>query len=181
MDYKKLSQRTFSAGVLAFIVTITAYSLPAAAQPNGSEILQRIDEAMTSESKIVVSKMVIHGRRSSRTMEVKSWIKGEDQSFSEYLAPAREAGTKMLKLDDQLWTYSPQTDRTIRISGHMLRQSVMGSDMSYEDMMEDPKLENLYTAEVAGEETLLDRPCWIVELTAKKNGYRLLFAQGVGG
>jgi hypothetical protein len=36
----------------------------------------------------------------------------------------------MLKLGDQLWTFSPSTDRTIQIAGHMLRQSVMGSDMS---------------------------------------------------
>ena len=49
-------------------------------------------------------------------------------------------------LDDQLWTYSPQTDHTIRISGHMLRQSVMGSDMSYEDMMEDSELATAYEA-----------------------------------
>ncbi len=73
----------------------------------------------------------------------------------------------MLKLEDQLWTYIPSTDRTIKISGHMLRQSVMGLDLSYEDMMEDPELLNLYNANVIGEEIFLDRPCWILELTAK--------------
>ena len=122
---------------------------------------------MTSDTKIMTAKMIIHGKRSTRTITSKSYIAGREKAFTEYLAPAREAGTKMLKLDDQLWTYSPHTDRTIRISGHMLRQSVMGSDLSYEDMMEDPKLENLYTAEVVGEETLLQRPCWVVELVAK--------------
>jgi negative regulator of sigma E activity len=49
----------------------------------------------------------------------------------------------------------------------MLRQSVMGSDMSYEDLMEDPKLVNLYDAKVSGEETLIERPCWVIQLTAK--------------
>ncbi|MBN1482245.1 outer membrane lipoprotein-sorting protein [candidate division KSB1 bacterium] len=137
------------------------------AQPSGEEILQRVDANMTSDSKILTSKMIIHGRRASRTIESKSYIEGTNKSFTEYLSPPREAGTKMLKLADQLWTYSPQTDRTILISGHMLRQSVMGSDLSYEDMMEDPKLVNLYDAERVGEETLVDRPCWIVGLTAK--------------
>jgi outer membrane lipoprotein-sorting protein len=74
----------------------------------------------------------------------------------------------MLKLGDQLWTYSPDTDRTISISGHMLRQSVMGSDLSYEDMMEDRELRKIYAAKVAGEETILERPCWVLELTAKE-------------
>ncbi len=137
-------------------------------QPGGDEILKRVDDNMSSTTKIITSKMIIHGRRSSRTLEAKSYIQGTDKSFTEYLAPAREKGTKMLKLGDQLWTYSPQTDRTIRISGHMLRQSVMGSDLSYEDMMEDPKLARLYTAVVIGEETILDRLCWVLQLTAKK-------------
>lgn len=56
----------------------------------------------------------------------------------------------------------------ILISGHMLRQSVMGSDLSYEDMMEDPHLPNLYTAKVSSEETVRGRPCWILDLAAKK-------------
>ena len=74
----------------------------------------------------------------------------------------------MLKLGDELWTYTPSTDRIIKISGHMLRQSVMGSDLSYEDMMEDPVLGNIYEAAVVGEETVLERPCWVLELTATK-------------
>ncbi len=74
----------------------------------------------------------------------------------------------MLKLGDQLWTYSPQTDRTILISGHMLRQSVMGSDLSYEDMMEDPFLQNTYNAEIVGSDTISNRSVWILELKAKK-------------
>jgi outer membrane lipoprotein-sorting protein len=139
------------------------------AQPSGDEILRKIDENMTSNTRIATSKMVIHGRRNSRTIVAKSYLQGEKKSFTEYLAPAREKGTKMLKLDEQLWTYSPQTDRTIRISGHMLRQSVMGSDLSYEDMLEDQKLQNLYEANVAGEESVLERPCWILDLTAKKS------------
>ena len=73
----------------------------------------------------------------------------------------------MLKIEDQLWTYSPSTDRTIMIAGHMLRQSVMGSDLSYEDLMEDPKLQNLYDATVVEEVTYQERLCWVLELTAK--------------
>ena len=43
----------------------------------------------------------------------------------------------------------------------------MGSDLSYEDMMEDRKLTDVYTAKVVGEEKLGDRATWILELTAK--------------
>jgi len=110
--------------------------------------------------------MIIHSRRGSRTIVSQSWVKGTEKSFTEYLAPAREKGIKMLRIGDQLWMYSPQTDRTIRIAGHMLRQSIMGSDLSYEDFMEDPCLSKMYNATIIKEENFLNRPCWVLDLTA---------------
>jgi len=137
-----------------------------AQNPSAREIIEKVDKNMSADGRIFTSKMVIHNRRNTRTIESKSWNIGEKKSYSEYLSPPREQGTKMLKLDDQLWIYSPSTDRIIQISGHMLRQSVMGSDLSYEDMMEDPHLLNHYTGKVEGEEKLGDRLCWIIALTA---------------
>lgn len=130
------------------------------------EILDRVDRNMSSENRIFESAMIIHGRRTSRTITSISYSVGDKKSFTEYLSPAREQGTKMLKLEDQLWIYSPSTDRTIQISGHMLRQSVMGSDLSYEDMMEDRKLTDVYDAEIVGSEDIDGRPVWILELKA---------------
>ena len=130
-------------------------------------ILKKVDENIGSDNKISISEMVIHGRRGSRRVKSQSWIQGRSQSFTEYLDPPREKGTKMLKLGDQIWTYTPASDRIILISGHMLRQSVMGSDLSYEDMMEDPMLSNLYSAVFTGEEEYQNRSCWILDLISK--------------
>ncbi|GBR76129.1 hypothetical protein NO2_0731 [Candidatus Termititenax persephonae] len=147
----------------------SAETREAAVPQTGAEILQRVDGNRLANGKIIVMSMTIHGRRGDRTISAKAWQRNLKDSFTEYLAPAREKGTKMLKLGDQLWTYSPDTDRTILISGHMLRQSVMGSDMSYEDMLEDPVLANNYTAEIVGAETLNGRSTWTLELTAKSD------------
>jgi len=136
-------------------------------QPDGEEILERVDNNMSSENRIFESSMTIHGRRSSRTITSVSYSVGDKKAFTEYLSPPREQGTKMLKLDDQLWIYSPATDRTIQISGHMLRQSVMGSDLSYEDMMDDRKLTDVYDASVIGKEEITGRQTWVLELMAK--------------
>ncbi|HEY9166602.1 MAG TPA: outer membrane lipoprotein-sorting protein [Candidatus Kryptonia bacterium] len=135
---------------------------------SGDEILNRVDKNMFSETKIVESRMVIHGLREMRTVESKSWQRGTDESFTEFVAPAREQGTKMLKLKDMLWEYSPSTDRTIMISGHLLRQSLMGSDLSYEDMMDDPHLPNMYSATISSEDTVTGRLCWVLDLKAIK-------------
>lgn len=148
------------------IIPIILISLTAPAQDAG-EILDRVDRNMSSENRIFESTMIIHGTRTSRTITARSYSVGDTKAFTEYLSPAREQGTKMLKLEDQLWIYSPSTDRTIQISGHMLRQSVMGSDLSYEDMMEDRKLTDVYDATVAGREEVEGRDCWILEMKAR--------------
>jgi len=135
--------------------------------PDGEELLEKIDENMSSDSRIFTSTMIIHGRRGSRNVESKTWAEGDNNSFTEYLAPAREEGTKMLKLEDLLWMYSPSTDRTIKISGHMLRQSVMGSDLSYEDMLDDKKMTESYDAKVTAEEDIQGTSCWVIDLKAK--------------
>ena len=151
--------------MLTFILLLTYFQVEAQT-PDGKEIMRRIDQNMSSENRTFTSKMIIHGIRNSRTLELRTWTRGENMSFTEFLFPVREEGTKMLKLKDQLWIYSPVSDRTIQILGHMLRQSVMGSDMSYEDLMEDNKLMNHYNAEVTGSEMIGDNDCWVLKLTA---------------
>ncbi len=136
-------------------------------QPSGEEILNRIDRNISSDTRIFEARMIIHGNRGDRTITFKTWSEGDTRSYTEYLDPPREKGTKMLKLEDHLWIYSPGTDRTIQITGFMLRQSVMGSDLSYEDMMENQKLTDEYDSKVAGSEEYSGTQCYILELTAK--------------
>lgn len=152
---------------LLTLIFLAGSLLLQAQEPTGKEILERVDKNMAAKSTISISKMVIHGARQTRTIEAKSWGMGDEKSFTEYLAPAREKGTKMLKLEDKLWIYSPGSDRTIQISGHMLKQSLMGSDLSYEDMMDNVELLEDYDAGVIGSEIVDERGCWIVELQAK--------------
>jgi outer membrane lipoprotein-sorting protein len=135
--------------------------------PDAKTILAKVDANMLSKSTITESQMVIRGRRTDRTITSVGYSEGEFKSFTEYLAPEREKGTKMLKLEDRLWIYSPSSDRTIQLSGHMLRQSVMGSDLSYEDMMEDRELLDMYNATVQREEVVDGRKTWVLELMAK--------------
>ncbi|KAF0130371.1 MAG: Uncharacterized protein FD155_1671 [Bacteroidetes bacterium] len=148
------------------LVLFLIYSTILKAQ-TAEDVLARVDANMTSTNRVLESSMTIQGKRNSRTITSKTYAAGNKQSFTEYLSPASEKGTKMLKLEKQLWVYSPTTDRTIQLSGHMLRQSVMGSDLSYEDMMDDRKLSEMYESKIIGNELLGDRKTLILELTAK--------------
>ncbi|ADR22593.1 outer membrane lipoprotein-sorting protein [Marivirga tractuosa] len=136
------------------------------AQITADQVLDKVKDNMNANSTITESKMVIRGKRNTREIVSKGYAEGNEKSFTEYLSPEREKGTKMLKLEDKLWIYNPSTDRTIQLSGHMLRQSVMGSDLSYEDMMEDRELKEIYEATIVGEEKIGDRTCYVLELNA---------------
>jgi len=153
--------KKLSITILSFVFTFQAFTQDA------KNILDKVDRNMSSKNRIIESSMTIHGKRSSRTIVSKTWSEGSEKSFSEYISPAAEKGTKMLKLEGQLWIYSPSTDRIVQISGHMLRQSVMGSDLSYEDMMDDRKLTDSYNAKLISEEKLGGRNTYLLQLTAR--------------
>lgn len=149
------------------ILIISIFVMSTVSGQDADDILRRVEKNMSSENRIFESTMIIHGSRSGRTLTARTYSVGDKKSFTEYLSPPRDQGTKMLKLENQLWIYSPSTDRIIQISGHMLRQSVMGSDLSYEDMMDDRKITEVYSSKVAGNEVVDGRNTWILELKAR--------------
>jgi outer membrane lipoprotein-sorting protein len=148
--------------IILFVINVFAQA------PSGLEVLKQVDKNLVLDKAISNVSMIIHSRTGTRSIKSKSWIDGKDKAFIEYLDPPREKGKKMLKLRDQIWLYIPEpTDRIITISGHLLKQSVMGSDLSYEDITQNRKLIDMYDAKVIGSEKINDRNCYVVELIGK--------------
>lgn len=138
--------------------------------PSGKLVLSKVSQNLSSKTRIVESTMSVATSRGTRIIETKTWSEGDKKAYVEILAPEKEKGTKMLKVENKLWIYSPKTKRSIEMSGQMLKQSMLGSDMSYSDMMDDSPLMQKYSATVTGEENVDGRKCWIVNLTAVKEG-----------
>lgn len=160
--------RNLTAWFAPALVLLTALlSAPAvAATPTVADLLAKIDSNMTYDTR--ESFITMRVTKSDRVKEYKmhSYGRGQDEAAIEYLAPSRDEGTKMLKNATELWMWLPSVEKTQKISGHMLRQGMMGSDMSYEDMMDAAKWQTMYSGVVAGEDTVDGRKCWKVELTA---------------
>lgn len=133
------------------------------------QLLVEIDKNLWATTKYIDGRLIIDNGRRVRTLSMESWMEGITKSYSYYKAPARERGTKMLKLDRKLWMYTPHTDRKILIAGHLLRQSMMGSDLSYEDMMEDEKISEAYTGTIDGTEELEGVQALVMTLKARQN------------
>ena len=144
-------------------------SAPARAQtpPTADALLAAVDQNMTYDSRAAELEMTVTQGARVKVYEMDSFGRGASEAAIEFEAPARDKGTRMLKQGGELWMYMPSIEKTQRISGHMLRQGMMGSDLSYEDILQATQLRTLYTATVLGAETIEGRPCWKLELVAK--------------
>jgi len=156
---------------LAVLVSVIA--IPVFAQtPTATELLRRVDnnEIYTTiqyEGDIIIEH---GGRRFVKTM--RAWARGNTHSFIEF-TNSEDRGTKYLRRDGRLFVYSPDTEEVMLISGHMLRESMMGSDMSYEDTLDNETLSSRYNPVLAGSEIVNGpgggrRDAWVLELTATR-------------
>ena len=146
---------------IVLFITLTGLSL---AQLTAEEIIQKRDDNEYIRSSYAEATMVISqgGRRIEKSMVMYSM---EKDGLVEFTNPA-DRGTKYLKRDDNLWMLFPDAEDIVKISGHMLEQGFMGSDFSYQDMMESDKLTELYTFALLEEDTINDRPCYVLEAIA---------------
>jgi outer membrane lipoprotein-sorting protein len=111
--------------------------------------------------------MRIHVNDQIRTKTLKAEaVNGEKtKAIVEFTNP-EDNGTKYLMVGDNLWIYFPEEEDVVKISGHMLKEGMMGSDVSYEDALESDALLGKYTITLAGEEEINHRPCFVISLDA---------------
>jgi outer membrane lipoprotein-sorting protein len=102
---------------------------------------------LSSQSDIT---MVIHRPDWERTMSMRAWTRGDDQSLVRVLEPARDRGNGTLTEGNSMWSYSPKVNRVIKIPSSMMSQSWMGSDFSNKDVAKADDIVEQYT------HTLLD-------------------------
>ncbi|GHT85776.1 hypothetical protein FACS1894137_10490 [Spirochaetia bacterium] len=146
---------------------VVAQASPRAQTPTASELLRRVDDNEIYQTIEYEGQMIIEYQNRRYVKTMKAWGRANNDSFIEFIN-REDAGTKYLKKDGRLYVYSPDTEEVMLISGHMLKESMMGSDMSYEDTIENDTLANRYTPAITGSEMYAGRDCWVLELTAKK-------------
>jgi outer membrane lipoprotein-sorting protein len=133
---------------------------------SADEILAKVDANM-SFGNIRYSgrlEITIGGETRYKTMDAIAM--GSDKAFAEFTNP-EDRGTRYLKLGKDLWIYFPREQDTVKISGHLLKEGMMGSDVSYEDALESRDFKAKYGAELKGKEALEGRDCFVVQLDAK--------------
>ncbi|MBN1603004.1 MAG: outer membrane lipoprotein-sorting protein [Chitinispirillaceae bacterium] len=72
--------------------------------------------------------------------------------------------TKYLMIGENLWIYFPSENDIVKISGHLLKDGMMGSDVSYEDALKSDDLHKKYSVSIVGDTTINQRPCYQIVL-----------------
>ncbi|MDR0630224.1 MAG: outer membrane lipoprotein-sorting protein [Treponema sp.] len=153
--------------VCAFVFAVTAGAFVYGQNPSAVELLRRVDDNEIYTTIEYEGEMRIEYQNKRFVKTMKAWARGNTDSFIEFTNP-EDRGTKYLKKGGRLYVYSPDTEEVMLISGHMLKESMMGSDMSYEDTIENEKLSARYDPVLGGSEGWNGRDCWILDLRAKK-------------
>jgi outer membrane lipoprotein-sorting protein len=159
------------AAVFVLTAVVLAFSPAYGQSPSAAELLRRVDDNEIYSTIEYEGEMIIEYQNRRYVKTMRAWARENADSFFEFTNP-EDRGTKYLRRSGRLYVYSPDTEEVMLISGHMLKESMMGSDMSYEDTIENEKLINRYDPSVAGSGlwNLGDqsRDCWLLELRAKR-------------
>ena len=152
--------------LFVLMMLFTAFSV-FSQTPNATELLRRVDNNEIYKTIEYEGEMIIEYQNRRYVKTMKAWARDNSDSFIEFTNP-EDRGTKYLKRGGRLYVYSPDNEGVMLISGHMLKESMMGSDMSYEDTINNDSLSSRYDAVISGSEAINGRDAWVMDLSAKR-------------
>lgn len=136
-----------TAAALALLGVLSGPSAALAVDPPDVEaLLQHLDDLYRSNSSIALIQIDVTSSRSTRSMRVKAWTRGEEEVLVLIEAPPREAGTATLRVGNNLWNYLPKIARTIRVPPAAMLGSWMGTDFTNDDLVKESSLRKDFVA-----------------------------------
>ena len=131
------------------------------------EIVERMDKKWRGDYVTQEMTMTIVRPTWERSISMKSWSRGMNYSMIYITAPAKEKGQVFMKRDKEMWNWVPSIDRMIKLPPSMMMQSWMGSDFTNDDLIKESSVVRDYEHSIIGEEEILDRLCYQIQLIPK--------------
>ncbi|HEU4724944.1 MAG TPA: outer membrane lipoprotein-sorting protein, partial [Candidatus Eisenbacteria bacterium] len=116
--------------------------------PSAEAVLAKLDDLYRSKTSVGRLELLAASPRTTRTLRVKAWTRGEDDALIVIESPAREAGTATLRVGRNLWNYLPRISRTIRVPPSMMLGSWMGTDFTNDDLVKESSLRKDFVSRV---------------------------------
>ena len=153
-------------GAVLFLTLCASLFSQQARALSGVEIMKRVDANQAVTTMAYSGTMEIDTGKRVLVKEMRAVTEGASKSFVEFVNP-EDRGVRYLKLEKDLWMYFPGEQETVKISGHLLKEGMMGSDVSYEDALEAGELTEKYEISLQGTELLDGRAMYVLDLKAK--------------
>ena len=131
------------------------------------EIIKRMEQNQVHDTAKAEGKMITTDRFGTIERTFVSYSRGEDDSLIEF-TNKEEAGQKILRTQNEIYLYFPDAEELIRLQGAALRDSVMDSDFSYEDMTGEGGILDDYDVSLEGDEAVDGHDCYVIKMAAKR-------------
>jgi len=136
---------------LALAAGVLLAAAPAMAAPPPLDVgalLDRLDDLYRSKASVARLEIAVTTPRTSRTLRLRAWTRGEERVLVLVEAPPREAGTATLRVGENLWNWLPRIARTVRVPPSMMLGSWMGTDFTNDDLVKESSLRKDFAARV---------------------------------
>ena len=115
------------------------------------EILEKVDDLWRGKSSFAEMTMDVVTEHYERTMKLKAWSLGKEDSLFIITYPPKDRGVATLKAGNDIWNYLPRVNRVIRVPTSMMMANWMGSHFTNDDLVKESRMSEDYTSEVTFE------------------------------
>ncbi len=152
--------------IISFIVIL--FTAVMALSQSAEDIIRRYEQNQNIKTMSALGKLLIYNQFGMQEKTFKIWSRGTDDSLIVFTSKD-ESGQKILRSKKAIYLYYPDAEEIIRLQGAALRNSLAGSDLSYEDMTGGKSILDQYSIESISEEIVDNTACWVVKIKAKVN------------
>ncbi|MFW5695425.1 MAG: outer membrane lipoprotein-sorting protein [Alkalispirochaeta sp.] len=150
-----------------FIAVLLPTVMAAQSPPSAEDIVQRLEEHRTYDTSRAEMTMVVNDRFGERQSTMIAYSRGAEEALIEFTSPG-ERGQKVLRTENEIYLYYPDAAELVRLQGAALRESMLGSDVSYEDLTGGKTLLDTYDVSLDGEEEIDGHPTYRVDFEARR-------------
>jgi outer membrane lipoprotein-sorting protein len=155
--------------VLLRVLALSAFLVvPSAHAENAAEIIKKAIDYWRGTSSYAVTDMTIHRPEWQRSMTIRVWTRGENESLVRVIAPPKDVGNATLLVKDDMWSFNPKISRVVKIPSSMMNQSWMGSDFTNNDLAKADDIIEQYTHKLLRTETHEGHKLYVIESTPKE-------------
>lgn len=115
------------------------------------QILRELDDMWRGASSHSILTMQVKTAHYTRDMRMEGWSKGKEKTLVRILSPLKEKGTATFKSGNDIYSYLPKTDRTIKLTSGMMMGSWMGSHFTNDDLVKESRMEEDYEPSISFE------------------------------